>query len=284
MDAVRGGSKHGADVRVQPPSLETPVYGVVLKNARTAAGLSQVALGNVLSCSESLIGLVERGQRKPTKSFTIAAEAALGLNGELFRLLPNTRVMSVPNWFSEWPTVEENAHTIRTWQPLVIPGLLRTPRYARAILAAEPGATERWVEEAVETRLRRQSVFERDDPPMYWALVDECVLLRPFGGKEVMREQLVHLLEMAERPNISVQLVPLEVGATAGLLGGFALAQSDGMPDRVYLDSAAHGTVSAREETVRQVSVRYDAIHKWAHPAHVSRRQVCEVAAGYGLQ
>ncbi|MGP3933214.1 helix-turn-helix domain-containing protein [Nonomuraea sp. KM88] len=78
----------------------------MLKNARTAAGLSQVALGNIVSCSESLIGLVERGQRKPTKSFTIAVESALGLNGDLFRLLPNTRVMSVPKWFSEWPAVE----------------------------------------------------------------------------------------------------------------------------------------------------------------------------------
>ncbi|WP_166427260.1 helix-turn-helix domain-containing protein [Nonomuraea mesophila] len=272
------------DEQFPPPPPETPTYGVVLKSARTAAGLSQVALGNIVSCSESLIGLVERGQRKPTKSFTIAVESALGLNGDLFRLLPNTRVMSVPKWFSEWPTVEENAHTIRTWQPLVVPGLLQTERYARAILAAEPGATEQWIEEAVETRLRRQSVFERNDPPMYWALLDECALLRPVGGKDVMREQLEHLLAMTERPNISIQVVPLDVGATAGLLGGFTLAESDGMPDHVYLDSAGQGTVIAREEAVRQVSLRYDAIHKWAHPAHVSRRQVCEVAAGYGFQ
>ncbi|MEO3795214.1 helix-turn-helix transcriptional regulator [Nonomuraea sp. B10E15] len=269
------------DEQLQPPPPETPSYGVVLKNARTAAGLSQVALGNILSCSESLIGLVERGQRKPTKSFTIAVESALGLNGDLFRLLPNTRVMSVPKWFSEWPAVEENAHTIRTWQPLVVPGLLQTPRYARAILAAEPGATEQWVEEAVETRLRRQSVFERTDPPMYWALLDECVLLRPVGGKEVMREQLEHLLAMAERPNISIQVVPLDVGATAGLLGGFSLARSEGIPDHISLEDAALGSVTAHEEAVRRVSVRYDAIHKWAHPIHMSQRLIREVTARY---
>lgn len=261
--------------------MTTEVYGEVLKKARDAAGLSQMALGDLLSCSESLVGLIERGKRKPTKKFTVAVEAVLGLNGELYRLLPNTTVMSTPKWFSEWPKVEEKAHTIRTWQPLVVPGLLQTARYARALLSAEPGAAEQWIEEAVETRLRRQSVFELEDPPMYWALLDECALLRPIGGKEVMREQLGHLLKMAERPNISFQVVPLEVGATAGLLGGFTLSQGDGMPDHVYLDAAAQGSVTAREETVRHVNVRYDAIHKWAHPIHVSQRLVREVAAKY---
>ncbi|TMR98708.1 helix-turn-helix domain-containing protein [Nonomuraea basaltis] len=260
---------------------DTQTYGKLLKKARNTAGLSQMALGHLLSCSESLVGLIERGKRRPTKKFTLAAEAVLGLNGELLRLLPNTAVMSVPKWFSEWPKAEEKAHTIRTWQPLVVPGLLQTARYARAMLSAAPGATEQWIEEAVETRLRRQSVFEREDPPMYWALLDECVLLRPVGGKDVMREQLKHLLKIAERPNVSFQVVPLEVGATAGVLGGFALAQGDGMPDHVYLEDAVQGSVSAREETVRRVNVIYDAIHKWAHPIHVSQRLVREVAAKY---
>ncbi|MEQ4715658.1 helix-turn-helix transcriptional regulator [Nonomuraea sp. B19D2] len=261
--------------------MTTGVYGEVLKKARNTAGLSQTALGDLLSCSESLVGLIERGKRRPSKKFTLAAEAVLGLNGELFELLPNTTVMSTPKWFSEWPKVEEKAHTIRTWQPLVVPGLLQTPRYAQAILSAAPWATEQWVEDAVETRLRRQSVFEREDPPMYWALLDECVLLRSVGEKEVMREQLEHLLKMAERPNISFQIVPLEVGATPGVLGGFALAQGDGMPDHVSIDAAAQGAVSAREETVRRVNVIYDAIHTWAHPIHVSQQLVREVAARY---
>ncbi|MEV6032592.1 helix-turn-helix transcriptional regulator [Nonomuraea sp. NPDC052116] len=261
--------------------MTTEVYGEVLKKARNSAGLSQTALGDLLSCSESLVGLIERGKRRPGKKFTLAAEAILGLNGELFGLLPNTTVMSTPKWFSEWPKVEEKAHTIRTWQPLVVPGLLQTARYARAILSAEPGVAERWIEEAVETRLRRQSVFEREDPPMYWALLDECVLLRPVGGKEVMREQLEHLLKMGERPNISLQIVPLEIGVTAGLLGGFALAQGDGLPDHVYLEAAEQASVSAREDTVRHVNVRYDAIHTWAHPIHVSQRLIREVAARY---
>ncbi|MCK2213857.1 helix-turn-helix transcriptional regulator [Actinomadura sp. ATCC 31491] len=259
--------------------LET--YGEVLRRARVAAGLSQAALGAVLSCSESLVGLIERGKRRPTRGFTLAAEAALELNGDLLSRLPNTTAMTVPKWFREWPRVEENAHTIRTWEPLVVPGLLQTPRYARALLSAEPGATEQWVAEAVETRMRRQAVFERAHPPMFWALMDECVLRRPVGGREVMREQLGHLQEMAQRPNISLQIVPLEVGATAGLLGGFALARGEGMPEHISLEDAAQGSVTAHEETVRRVNLRYDAIHTWAHPIHVSQRLVREVAAKY---
>ncbi|MEO3802352.1 helix-turn-helix transcriptional regulator [Nonomuraea sp. B1E8] len=263
----------------EPSAAETPAYSAVLKNARNAAGLSQAALGELLSCSESLVGLIERGKRRPTKGFTLAAEAALGLNGELFRLLPNARVMSTPKWFKEWPKVEENAHTIRSWEPLVIPGLLQTSRYAQALFAAEPGMTDQWREEALATRLRRQSVWERKDPLMYWALIDECVLLRPIGGTDVMREQLEHLLAMDERPNISLQVVPLDVGATAGLVGGFALAQGDAMPDHVHLEDAALGSITAHTEAVRRVGLRYDVIHKWAHPVHVSRRLIREVAA-----
>jgi transcriptional regulator with XRE-family HTH domain len=260
---------------------EENAYGAVLRTARNAGKLSQAALGAMVPCSESLVGLVERGHRRPTRGFTIAVENALSLKGELLRLLPSTKVVSGPKWFREWPRVEEKAHTIRTWEPLVIPGLLQTARYARAILAAEPGATEEWIEEALATRLQRQAVLERKEPPMYWALLDECALLRPVGGVEVMREQLEHLVTMMgdEHPCVSVQVVPLSVGATAGLLGGFAIAQGDGMSDHVYLESAVQGAVSDREETVRRVSLKYDAIHKWAHPIHVSERLVREVAA-----
>lgn len=263
---------------------DTRTYGEVLKKARDTARLSQTALGELLSCSESLVGLIERGKRMPTKNFTLMAEAALGLNGELFELLPNSRIMSVPKWFSEWPKAEERAHTIRTWQPLVVPGLLQTARYARAMLSVWPQATEQWIEEAVEARLCRQTVFERDEPPVYRALVDECVLLRPVGGKDVMCEQLQHLLKMAERPNISFQVVPLDVGATAGVLGAFALAQGDGMSDHVYLEAAAQAGVFARQELVRRMDAMYDAIREWAHPVHVSQRLVREVAARYGDQ
>ncbi|MER7364217.1 helix-turn-helix domain-containing protein [Nonomuraea wenchangensis] len=257
------------------------VYGEILRKAREAAGLSQAALGELLSCSESLVGLIERGKRRPSKGFTLAAEAALGLNGELYGLLPNTTVMSTPTWFSEWPKVEEKAHTIRTWQPLVVPGLLQTACYARAMLSAAPGATKQWIEDAVETRLRRQAILGRVVPPSYWALIDECALIRPVGGKEVMREQLAHLLKAAEQPNICIQIVPLDVGATAGVLGGFALAKGDGIPEHVYVEDVVRGTVSPREEMVRQVNLLYDAIHKWAHPVHVSRRLIREVAARY---
>ncbi|WP_052422396.1 helix-turn-helix domain-containing protein [Nonomuraea candida] len=256
-------------------------YGEILKKARDSAHLSQRALGELLSCSESLVGLIERGKRKPTKQFTLAAEAALGLDGELFELLPNTTVMTVPKWFREWPRAEERAHTIRTWQPLVVPGLLQTAGYARAVLGAWPHATDEWVEEGVEARLKRQAVFDRGEPPVYRALIDECVLLRPVGGNGVMRDQLRHLLRMAERPNISIQVVPLDVGATVGVLGAFSLAQGDGMSDHVYLEAAAQPKVSVHQETVRRIDGTYDAIREWAHPVHMSRRLMREVVARY---
>ncbi|WP_425569414.1 Scr1 family TA system antitoxin-like transcriptional regulator [Nonomuraea salmonea] len=112
--------------------------------------------------------------------------------------------------------------------------------------------------------------------------MDECALLRPVGGKDVMREQLQHLLSMTQRLNISLQVVPLDVGATAGVAGGFSIAQGDGIPDHVSINAAAQDVVSAREDIVRLLKVRYDAIHKWAQPVHISQCLLHEVAARYG--
>ncbi|MEV0619789.1 helix-turn-helix transcriptional regulator [Nonomuraea sp. NPDC050404] len=261
---------------------DTRTYGEVLKSARDAADLSQTALGRLLSCSESLIGLIERGKRRPTENFTTMAEGALGLNGELFELLSNATIMPASKWFREWPEAEQRAHTIRTWQPLVVPGLLQTANYARAVLSCWPFASGQWIEQTLEARICRQAVFERSKPPIYRALFDECVLLRPVGGNGVMREQLQHLLDMAERPNVSFQVVPLDVGVTVGVLGGFAIAEGDGISDHVYHEGVAQAGVSVHQETVRSVNVMYDAIREWAHPIHVSQRLVREAVARYG--
>jgi hypothetical protein len=148
---------------------------------------------------------------------------------------------------------QQEARTLHTWQPLVVPGLLQTEEYARVVIRGEPGITDEQVERAVAARMERQEIFARAAPPLFRAVLDEGVLYRPIGGKEVMRRQLERLVEAVESPRIGIQVVPMALGMTTGILGGFVIAQLPGGPDTVYIQSAIHGHVTNRPEDVEAI-------------------------------
>ncbi|MFD1536857.1 helix-turn-helix domain-containing protein [Nonomuraea guangzhouensis] len=253
-----------------------------LRSYRTKQGLSQERLAERLTYSESAVGHVERMMRKPSEELTREIEKALGLHGQLLELLPQIHNSLGPKWFQEWPRVEAAAHTIRTSEPMIIPGLLQTESYARRVFLGKPGATEDEAEKAVQLRIRRQSVFLRKPPPMYSSLVDENVLHRPVGGKEVMREQLAKILEILNPPYVTVRVLPLAAGLTTGLLGAFEVATlRDGGPDHAYIESAEEGLVTNRTQTVQALIVRWDALSNMAHPVDASREIIREVMSRY---
>ncbi|MER6006322.1 helix-turn-helix transcriptional regulator [Nonomuraea angiospora] len=257
-------------------------FGRELRRMREAEGWSLDALGARVGYSGTMIGYFERAKRSVPETFAARAEEILGLNGELVALWKEINPKAAPKWFRQWPKIESQALLIRTWEPLVMPGLLQTEEYARALLHAEPGASDEQVEEMVRARMTRQTIFRRADPPMYVAVIDEGVLHRPTGGKAVMRAQLEQLMTLMDHPKITIQVVPLEVGATPGLLGGFAIAQPLSGPDTAYLESASNGQVTDRVDEVRAISVRFDAIRAWAHPVHVTRDVIRELTERYG--
>lgn len=257
-------------------------FGCELRRLREAEGWSLDAFGARVGYSGTMIGYFERAKRSVPETFATRAEEVLGLNGELVALWKEINPKAAPKWFRQWPKIESQALLIRTWEPLVMPGLLQTEEYARALLHAEPGASNEQVKEMLRARMTRQTIFERADPPMYVAVIDEGVLHRPTGGKAVMRAQLEHLMTLMDHPKITIQVVPLEVGATPGLLGGFAIAQPLSGPDTAYLESASSGQVTDRVDEVRAINVRFDAIRAWAHPVHVTRDVVRELIERYG--
>ncbi|MEU4579991.1 helix-turn-helix transcriptional regulator [Nonomuraea sp. NPDC023979] len=271
-----------------PPSLEMPpvtpeaAFGRELRRLREAQGWSLDAFGTRVGYSGTMIGYFERAKRPVPEKFVTSAEETLGLKGELVALWKEIDPKTAPRWFRQWPKIESAAVSIRTWEPLVVPGLMQTPEYARVLLSAEPGAAKEQVEELVQTRLQRQSIFQGASPPMYAAVIDEGVLRRPIGGKSVMKAQLEHLIALMDHPKITLQVVPTEVGATPGLLGGFAIAQLPSGPDAAYLESASNGQVTDRVDEVRAISLRYDTIRAWAHPLHVTRSVIRELTERYG--
>ncbi|MEU6720409.1 helix-turn-helix transcriptional regulator [Nonomuraea sp. NPDC046802] len=257
-----------AGSELDPGASPLALFGAELRRLREEKGITQEDIADYTHVSKSLVSQIENAKRTPQWTFTEQVEKLLNVQGEpLLRLMPLV-VKSGPTWFRQWPKVEATAHSLRTWQPLVVPGLLQTRSYARAILRGQPGITDERVDEATEARLARQTVFDRPEPPIYAAVIDEGVLTRPIGGAQVMREQLTHLLKTLTHPCITLQIVPMDAVPTIGLLGGFVIAQQPQGPDTVYLDSAADGEVTDREDRVRTVNVRFDAIRSYARPVN----------------
>ena len=158
-----------------------------------------------------------------------------------------------PRWAEDWMRAENEAVTLRIWQPLIIPGLLQTAEYARALfLGDRSDLGDDALDRLVAARLERQRIFDRDDPPHVSVLLDESVLHRLIGTPQVMHDQLVRVAEMSARSHISVQVVPGSVGAHPGLAGAFMIAGCEDKPDIMYID-AVGGTDDGAQRSRSQI-------------------------------
>jgi transcriptional regulator with XRE-family HTH domain len=239
----------------------TAMFSEELRRARATAGLTQDQLADKIAYSNSLVACVETGRRAPSADFATRADDALGTGGLLSRLQPFVRSEAYPAWFRDWVEMEREATTLRWFEPLLIPGLLQTEEYARAVLqAAHPASTDDEVDQLVSARMDRQAILAKDDPPLLWVILDEGVLTRPVGGPAVMRDQIDHLIAAARRPKTLLQIVPLSSGAHPGLDGHFVIASFDGPPDVVYLNNALAGHVVERSDEVARVALLYDIL------------------------
>ena len=176
-------------------------FGAEVRRWRNAAGLSQEQLGQRIGYSGALVGKVETGDRAPSLDFAEGCDRALptadGLFGRLYELARHWDG-GYPSWFTEWVEAERRAITLRTWQPLLVPGLLQTPDYARALFLAWHGSdSDDQVDQLVNARIERQAIFQPPDPPSLWAVLDEGVLRRRIGSGPTMRDQLLHLLAVS---------------------------------------------------------------------------------------
>ena len=177
-----------------------------------------------------------------------------------------------PEWMGRWTAIEDTASSIQWYQPLVVPGLLQTPAYAREIIANSGRAVSN-LEERVTTRMRRQQILDPENALLFVAVMDERVLYDPTGGPEVMGEQLEHLVGMASRPNVYVHIVPLSVGAYSGRAGGFGLATVEGQ-GFAYVDDAFSGDVLEHPEDVAVMTRIWEALRAHALDQDQSARLI----------
>jgi len=176
----------------------------------------------------------------------------------------------LPAWFEAYIGLEEAATSIRSYEIQFVPGLLQTEDYARAVtLLGHHGAPATEIEQRVALRMARQSLLSEPRPTHLWAVLDEAVLRRPAGRPGVMRRQLQHLLEAAERPNVTIQVIPFTAGAHAAAGGPFSIlrfAERD-LPDVVYLEQLTSALYLDKRETVDHYMAVMDRLCLEAAPA-----------------
>jgi transcriptional regulator with XRE-family HTH domain len=269
-------------VRGGRDAAEVGLFGAELAAARIAAGLSQDELGDQVSYSGSMIGMVENGHRIATRELAIAFDRVFGTPGTFERLQQYVRTVPLPAWFRPWAEIEEMAVQLRLYEHSLVPGLFQTEEYARAVLSEEPNTSEDQVAELVVARLARQAVLTRaGGPPIVWAVIDEAVLDRPVGGVKVMHEQLLYLLHLAEQPNITVQGMPRVSGAHCCLVGAFAVADHDGT-SAVYLDTVTDGYIADSPGVAARVTLKFESLRSEALTRTASRELILRRAEDYG--
>ncbi|MEU6784639.1 DUF5753 domain-containing protein [Nonomuraea angiospora] len=245
-----------------------------LAEHRKAARMTQAAAAARMRCHESLISHIETGRRAPTLEFAREADKVFDLDGHFVALFMRITQSPTLGWFARWvEEIEPRAVILQSWDPLLIPGVLQTADYARAIFATTTASPDR-VEERVQARIQRIAVFDGPTPPTFLALIDEGVLHRPVGGPDVLAAQLRYLLELAQHPQITVQLVPIATGSAAGMMSAFALARLRDGSEVVSADSVLSGHVTGDHEAVARLKQRYDTIRADAQPKNVTQQAI----------
>jgi len=242
---------------LDPSSSVLAYFGSELRRFRTAANLSQGRLGEVINYTGALVGLIETAKRTPSRDFAERCDDVLNTEGALSRLWPLVNQRLFPSWFRGYVELEATATRILSFDVQVVPGLLQTEHYARAVLLAGRHPN---VDELVAARLDRQRILGQSEPPLYWVVLDEGVLRRRVGGPEVMREQLKRLVELTASPRIVVQVLPYDAGAHAGVDGPLTILSFDESSDAVYVEGIGSGQLMTRPEEVERCRLVYDLV------------------------
>ncbi|MDL2079377.1 helix-turn-helix transcriptional regulator [Streptomyces sp. GXMU-J15] len=240
---------------LDPGASALDYYGFELRRYREAAGLTQRQLGDILNYTGSLVGQIETARKLPTVEFSQRADAALNTGGLLSRLVKLVMRSQLPAWFQQVAELEVRAAEICSFQTHMVLGLLQTKAYARAVLGV---IDETNLDDRTAVRLARQQVFEKEDPPVFWAILSEAALYLEIGGRETMREQLAHVLSFEHNPRVNIQVLPFSAGAHAGVQGSFDIYRFPGDPTIVYTEGYGSGHPTANPDTVKDCSLRYD--------------------------
>ncbi|MGK5531584.1 helix-turn-helix domain-containing protein [Streptomyces sp. URMC 129] len=255
-------------------------YGKLTKLLRERAKLTQEQLAEAVGYSFEQISSIERGRRPAKTPFTEAAERVLDAGGVLLALQEEVDLARLPRFFLDFALLEAEALSRFSYDPLLVPGLLQTEEYARALLTAHfPPFNEDTIEERVAGRLARQSLLRRDDPAiMFVFVIEEAVLHRMVGGTEVMRRQYQRLLECCRARNIEVQIMPSSRAVHCGLNGPMVLLETLDRRQFVYVEVQDIVSFQTDREEVSSFWLRYGMLRSQALNSEESAKYIERIA------
>lgn len=236
------------------------LFGDELRHHRERAGMTQGDVGQKCGYGNGLVSKIERAERVPQPELCDALDELFGTPGSFARLGAQAREHStLAPEFRAYVVSEPDATAIHTYATHLIPGLLQTPEYARAVIEAErPTLTPDVVEARLAARLTRQDVLTRNDPPRLWVVVGEAVLYTLVGSRAVLAGQLRQVRDKAAWPHITLQVLPYEAGVTPAMGLPFIVAEFASRPDVFHVDAPPGVSTDAHGDTAARFRVVFD--------------------------
>ncbi|MFE7129174.1 Scr1 family TA system antitoxin-like transcriptional regulator [Streptomyces sp. NPDC057617] len=256
-------------------------YGEELKLRRIAAGMTQEKLGEIVVCSPTLISHFEAGRRLPNPHDAKRIDAALGTDGFFTRWLKDLEGRYADH-FAAVAELERQATEIRQYGSSLIPGLLQTKAYARAVFSSfSPNHTAEELDQKVVVRIERAKLFDGPLAPVVWTLLDEACLRRKVGGAQVMAEQLHKVAGMAEVGRMRLHILPFEAGEHALQAGSVYLMGFEDAPPLAYSEGYYTGALMDDPAIVSKYQESYSLALSEALPRKESLDLIRAIAKEY---
>ncbi len=276
------------------PPVRRRLLGAALRRFRESGGYTLDDAARILECDRSKISRIETGQRgiRPKELQELLTEYGVD-QARRDALLSIARQARQPGWwqsyshvlsdaYQDFISLEATAMNILTYEAQLIPGLLQTEDYARAIAAASlVGESQEEREQFVQARLTRQQVLSREKPLQLWAILSEGALRQTVGGREIMNAQLRYLIEIGNhRPNVNLQVLPFAAGAHAATSGSFVIMKFPEAPDLgvVYLEGQTGGIYLESADEVARYTLVFEHLRASALSTPATMHLVDEVA------
>ncbi|MEV8015675.1 helix-turn-helix transcriptional regulator [Streptomyces sp. NPDC086554] len=230
--------------KLDPTASVAHLLGYKVQKAREALGWTQTELADKVPTTQNRISQIENATDPPSLKMTTQLDAMLGLKGALVELWPLVGISGFQDYAQPFLKQQGTARTIHEFS-LTVPGLLQTEDYANAIMSLSVPDGSEDLADKITRRMERQSVFERDEPPWHWVLLDENALNRAQGSKETMAAQIERLLTDVQRPYINVQILPANAACTPGSFSlltmpdGERCAYTEGFRTGMYFEEPA---------------------------------------------
>lgn len=259
-------------------------FGAVLRAHREGAGLSRPQLAEALGCRPGWIEKMETAQKPPSEASANDLDFYFKTPKRLFWVMwleikREGKHLEAPPGFSEYAEIESEAVAMRSFEAQVVPGLLQTPGYARALMSS--GFPFETLEERVSSRMERQRILAADGAPRMWFVVDEAVLRRAIGGPEVMKGQLASLIEVVtSNPRVEIRVLPFSSVTYAGLDGSFTVLSLPHGVDVAYHEGPEISQVIEDEMTIAEYRVRFDLVMGESLRTKESLKMISEILEG----